>query len=136
MPALTNHPATPIAVGAVMGATTSAVLNAVGPAPPVASHAILLAAIATPYLAFAAADGRLRAVGSEAFVVAGLFVAALAFFDGPAMPVVVALVAHAVWDIAHIRCDITTVVRWWPPWCAAFDLAAAGGLAGWSLLAL
>lgn len=115
-----------LAVGLAMGACASVVSSIGGEA--LRGHAVLVAAISTPYLAFAAIDGRTRSRLVELVAAAAFLFVAMPFAGDRAWILAVALVAHAVWDAVHVCCDVTRTVAWWPPWCAAFDLAAAAGL--------
>lgn len=115
----------PILIGLPTGALVSGALATELLAPLAPSHALLLGVVATPYLAFAVVDTRLRSVVAESAVATMFVVAALALLDGPAWPIAVALMLHAGWDLFHTHRDITTGVAWWAPWCASFDLSAA-----------
>jgi len=93
-------------------------------------YPVVLIVIATLYLLFAAQAGSTGALVAEA-IPALLFVAtaALGFRKTPWL-VVAGLALHGVFDFFH-HAVITNpgVPVWWPGWCLAYDVVAAGYLA-------
>jgi hypothetical protein len=89
--------------------------------------------IAFYYVLFAAMGGSGRAVVVESLI-AGVFVAAASLgFRRSLWLVAAALAAHGVMDLFHARLVANPgVPAWWPAFCMAYDLAAAGYL-GWRL---
>ena len=60
----------------------------------------------------------------------GFIALTLAGFKQSLWLVVVALAAHGVFDIFHPHAiDNRGVPVWWPGWCLAYDVTAAGYLA-------
>jgi hypothetical protein len=57
------------------------------------------------------------AVGAAVFVVLGVV-----GLRGPAWVVPAGFLLHGVWDWAHHAMERRTVGRWWPPFCALFDV--------------
>jgi len=93
-------------------------------------YPVVLIVIATLYLLFAAQAGSTGALVPEA-IPAFLFVATAALgFGKPPWLVVAGLARHGVFDFFH-RAVITNpgVPVWWPGWCLAYDVVAAGYLA-------
>ena len=98
-----------------------------------AFYPTVLIAIASLYVLFAAMGGSGRAVVEESLI-AGVFVAAASIgFRRSLWLVAAALAAHGVQDLFHARLVANPgVPAWWPPFCSAYDIAAAGYLA-WRL---
>jgi hypothetical protein len=92
-----------------------------------AFHTVALTLIASIYMGFAFADGRVSIMILELSVGAGFVVLALlGLWLAPAF-VAVGLVLHAFWDLGHRPRGIPTELpRWYPPFCAAFDFVFAG----------
>ncbi len=111
-----------------MGAVTSAAIVVLDVVDASVGHAVLVAAIATPYLAFALLDATLRSLVAETVLVVLFVAASLILLNASAWLVAVALAAHGVWDLAHVRWAITEHTGNYPQWCAAFDVTAAAGL--------
>src|SRR5688572_17247722 len=98
-----------------------------------AFYPTVLIAIAFLYVLFAAMGGSGRAVVVESLV-AGVFIAAASVgFRRNLWLVAAALAAHGVQDLFHARLVANPGVPvWWPAFCSAYDLVAAGYLA-WRL---
>jgi hypothetical protein len=74
--------------------------------------------------------GSPHAVLLESVVMAGFLIAAVAGFKSSAWIVVGGLAGHGVLDAFHGRVlENSGVPAWWPAFCLAFDLGAAGSLA-------
>lgn len=64
----------------------------------------------------------------ELVTVGFFFAAALTVLAAPVWMVAAVLLAHAGWDVVHLRWKITRHVGDYPAWCAAVDVAAASVL--------
>jgi hypothetical protein len=70
----------------------------------------------------------------ESIIMILFAVAAVAGFKASAWIVVAALAGHGAMDAVHGRIlQNTGVPAWWPAWCLAYDVGAAGALA-WILM--
>ena len=98
-----------------------------------AFYPTVMIVIAFYYVLFAVMGGSSRALVVESLI-AGVFVLAASLgFRSSLWLVVAALAAHGVQDFFHARFVANPgVPPWWPAWCGAYDLAAAGYLA-WRL---
>jgi hypothetical protein len=86
--------------------------------------------IASLYSLFAAMGGSTRALVVESLVGAGFVALAVLGFRSSLWVVVAALGLHGVFDLVHgAVISNPGVPRWWPPFCLAYDAAAAGYLA-------
>jgi hypothetical protein len=99
-----------------------------------AFYPTVLIVIASYYVLFAAMSGSSQTVVLESLVMTPFVVAAVAGFRGSAWVIVGALAAHGVQDAVHGHLVANAgVPAWWPAWCLAYDLGAAGALA-WLLI--
>jgi hypothetical protein len=98
-----------------------------------AFYPTVLVVVASYYVLFAVMGGSGRTIVIESLI-AGAFVIAASFgFRGSLWLVCAALAAHGLQDAVHGRfVDNPGVPAWWPAWCLAYDVAAAGYLA-WRL---
>ena len=98
-----------------------------------AFYPTVMIVIAFYYVLFAVMGGSSRALVVDSLI-AGVFVLAASLgFRSSLWLVVVALAAHGMMDFFHARLvDNPGVPAWWPAWCGAYDVAAAGYLA-WRL---
>ena len=99
-----------------------------------AFYPTVLIVIASYYVLFAVMSGSVETVLLESIVMTLFAVAAVAGFKGSAWIIVGALAGHGVQDAFHG--DIVAnagVPAWWPAWCLAYDVGAAGALA-WILM--
>lgn len=90
----------------------------------------VLIVIASYYVLFAVMGGSTRALVLESLVMTAYAAFAVAGFKGSPWLVVAGLAAHGVMDFFHG--DIVNnpgVPEWWPGFCLAYDVAAAGCLA-------
>lgn len=86
--------------------------------------------IASLYSLFAAMGGSTRALVVESIVGAGFIALAVLGFRSSLWLVVAALAAHGVFDLVHgAVISNPGVPLWWPAFCLAYDVAAAGYLA-------
>ena len=99
-----------------------------------AFYPTVLIVIASYYVLFAVMSGSVETVLLESIMMTLFAVAAVAGFKGSAWIIVGALAGHGVQDAFHG--DIIAnagVPAWWPAWCLAYDVGAAGALA-WILM--
>jgi hypothetical protein len=83
---------------------------------------------------FAAMIGSIQTVVAESAVMIPFVIAAVAGFKGSAWIIVGALAGHGVLDTVHGHIVANAgVPAWWPAWCLAYDVGAAGALA-WILM--
>jgi hypothetical protein len=99
-----------------------------------AFYPTVLIVIASYYVLFAAMIGSIQTVVRESVVMTIFVIAAVAGFKGSAWITVAALAAHGVQDAVHGHIVANAGVPvWWPAWCLAYDVGAAGALA-WLLM--
>lgn len=99
-----------------------------------AFYPTVLIVIASYYVLFAAMIGSLQTVLSESAVMSLFGIAAVVGFKASAWIVVGGLAGHGVLDAVHGSIvENTGVPAWWPAFCLAYDLGAAGAL-GWFLI--
>jgi hypothetical protein len=89
----------------------------------------VLMVVATYYILFAAMGTTAHAILIESLV-AGFFLAiAVVGFKTNLWLVAAALAGHGVFDFFHLRfIENTGVPAWWPGFCMAYDIIAAGCL--------
>lgn len=115
--------------GIVFGAIQAASPLAVRWIEPATVYALSLALIASVYIGFAVADGRSSVIAVE-ICVAGIFVLlASVAVAASAWLVVIGLAGHGLKDLWQHRHHYVAGTRWWPPFCCAVDLVAAGLIA-------
>ena len=86
--------------------------------------------IASYYVLFAAMSDSIHTVLLESVVMTMFAIAAVVGFKSSAWVVVAALAGHGVFDALHgYVLENSGMPIWWPAFCLAFDLGAAGGLA-------
>ena len=99
-----------------------------------AFYPTVLIVIASYYVLFAAMTGSIQTVVLESAVMAVFVIAAVAGFKGSAWIIVGALAGHGVQDAVHGHIIANAgMPAWWPAWCLAYDVGAAGALA-WLLM--
>ena len=99
-----------------------------------AFYPTVLIVIASYYILFAVMSGSVETVLLESIIMTLFAVAAVAGFKGSAWIVVAALAGHGVQDAVHGHIISNAgVPAWWPAWCLAYDVGAAGALA-WFLM--
>ena len=95
-----------------------------------AFYPTVLIVIASYSVLFAATVGSVEAVLLESIVMLPFVIAAVAGFRGSSWIVVAGLAAHGVQDAVHGHIIANAgVPAWWPAWCLAYDVGAAGALA-------
>lgn len=88
------------------------------------------AVVATYYVLFAAMGNSPRALVLESVIAAAFFALAVVGFKFNLWLIVAALAAHGVFDwFHHLIVRNPGVPAWWPGFCLAFDVLAAGILA-------
>ena len=86
--------------------------------------------IATYYALFAVMGGATEALLSESLVIVVFIVLSVSGFRRSLWLVVVALFAHGIFDFFHGHLISNPgVPAWWPRFCMAYDVTAAGFLA-------
>jgi len=124
----------PYVVGIVLSLGVAVFARAVGFDRDRAFYPTVLIVIASYYVLFAVMAGDIRAVVLEAVMMLVFVIAAVAGFKRSAWIIVAGLAAHGVQDAVHGHIIANPgVPLWWPAWCLAYDVGAAGALA-WILL--
>jgi hypothetical protein len=95
-----------------------------------AFYPVVTIVIGALYVLFAAIGGSTPALIADSLVGAVFVMAAVAGFRWTLWIAVVALAAHGLLDFTHhVFISNPGVPSWWPEFCGAYDLAAAGYLA-------
>ncbi|BCS35488.1 hypothetical protein TBR22_A47190 [Luteitalea sp. TBR-22] len=95
-----------------------------------AFYPIVLIVIASYYVLFAAMVGSVEGALLESIVMAPFVIAAVVGFKGSQWVIVAGLAAHGLQDAVHGHIIANAgVPAWWPAWCLAYDVGAAGALA-------
>jgi hypothetical protein len=124
----------PYVVGIVLSLGVAVFASQVGFDRDRAFYPTVLIVIASYYVLFAAMSGSIQTLVLESAVMAPFVIAAVAGFKRSAWIIVVALAGHGVQDAVHGHIVANAgVPAWWPAWCLAYDVGAAGALA-WLLL--
>lgn len=124
----------PYAVGMVLSISVALFAKWVGLDRDRAFYPTVLMVIASYYVLFAAMSGSIQTVLLESAVMTLFVIAAVAGFKASAWIVVGSLAAHGVQDAVHGHIIANAgVPAWWPAWCLAYDVGAAGALA-WFLM--
>ena len=120
----------PYVVGIVLSFAVALFARSVGFDRDRAFYPTVLIVIASYYVLFAAMSGSIQTVVLESVVMAPFVIAAVAGFKRSAWIIVGALAAHGVQDAVHGHIVANAgVPAWWPAWCLAYDVGAAGALA-------
>lgn len=99
-----------------------------------AFYPAVLIVVASYYVLFAAMSGSIQTVVLESVVMTLFVIAAVAGFKGNTWIIVGALAVHGIQDAVHGHIVANAgVPAWWPAWCLAYDVGAAGALA-WLLV--
>src|SRR3954471_19807335 len=95
-----------------------------------AFYPTVLIVVASYYGLFAVVAGSTRVLIEESIAICIFLAAAVVGFKSSLWLVVVGLAAHGVFDLLHGRLITDPGVPvWWPPFCSAYDIVAAGYLA-------
>jgi hypothetical protein len=116
-------------VGAFLAVAVGGMGTVVGLDRDRAFYPTIMIVIALYYVLFAAMSGSTHALLIEVAVAAVFLAVALVGFKGSLWLVVVALAAHGVQDLFHGQLILNPgVPTWWPAFCSAYDVVAAGYL--------
>src|SRR5262249_30215176 len=119
----------PYVVGFVLSLVVASFARWVGFDRDRAFYPAVLIVVASYYVLFAAMSGSIQTVVVESVVMAPFAIAAVVGFRGSAWIVVAALAAHGIQDAVHGYLVANAGVPvWWPAWCLAYDVGAAGAL--------
>jgi len=100
-----------------------------------ALYPVVMIVIASYYALFAVMGGSAPVLLVESAVAIAFMAVALAGFKSTLWLVAAALAAHGIFDLVHPQLYANPGVPvWWPSFCLAFDVSAAGYLA-WLLAA-
>jgi hypothetical protein len=95
-----------------------------------AFYPTVLAVIASYYDLFAVMGGSIRVLLAEATLTVAFFAVVALGFRRNLWLVAAGLLGHGVMDLVHARLIANPgVPAWWPAWCCAYDVTAAGCLA-------
>jgi len=120
----------PYVVGVVLSIGVAVFARWVGFDRDRAFYPTVLIVIASYYVLFAVMSGSVETVLLESVMMALFAVAAVAGFKASPWIVVAALAGHGVQDAVHSHIIANAgVPGWWPAWCLAYDVGAAGALA-------
>jgi hypothetical protein len=120
----------PYVVGIVLSLGVALFARRVGLDRDRAFYPTVLIVIASYYVLFATMSGSVQTVLLESMVMTAFSIAAVVGFKSSPWIVVGGLAGHGVFDALHGNIlENSGVPVWWPAFCLAFDLGAAGGLA-------
>lgn len=95
-----------------------------------AFYPTVMIVIAFYYALFALMSGSIQVLVSECIVIVAFLCASIAGFKTSLWLVAAALAAHGMFDLAHDHLiNNPGVPTWWPHFCSAYDVVAAGYLA-------
>lgn len=101
-----------------------------------AFYPTVMIVIALTYALFATIGGDLHVLAIESIFIIMFIVASIVGFKNSLWVVVLALFSHGAFDFVHLNIITNTGVPiWWPQFCLAYDVVAAGYL-GLHLLSL
>jgi hypothetical protein len=120
----------PYIIGIVLSAGVAVFARYVGLDRDRAFYPTVVIVVALYYVLFAAMSGSVQTVFLESAVMTVFAIAAVVGFKSSEWIVVAALAGHGVFDAFHgYVLDNPGVPVWWPAFCGAYDLGAAGILA-------
>ena len=120
----------PYVIGIVLSLSVALLARRVGFDRDRAFYPTVLMVIASYYVLFAAMSQSLHTVLLESVVMTAFVIAAVAGFKSSAWIVVAALAGHGVFDAIHgYILENSGVPVWWPAFCLAYDVGAAGSFA-------
>ena len=120
----------PYVVGIVLSLSVALFARRVGFDRDRAFYPTVLIVVGSYYVLFAAMSESVQTLLLESIVMAGFSTAAVVGFKSSAWIVVGGLAGHGVFDALHGNIlENSGVPTWWPAFCLAYDLGAAGGLA-------
>jgi hypothetical protein len=92
-------------------------------------YALGLVLIASVYIGFAVADGRLVVIAVESSVATAFVIVAAVAVTGSPWLLVLGLTGHGFKDLWQHRRQFVANTRWWPPFCLVVDWVAAAAIA-------
>jgi len=120
----------PYVIGIVLSVSVASFARCVGFDRDRAFYPTVLMVIASYYVLFAAMSDSVHTVLLESVVMTVFVIAAVVGFKSSAWIVVAALAGHGIFDVVHGNVvENSGVPAWWPAFCLAYDLGAAGSLA-------
>jgi hypothetical protein len=120
----------PYVIGIVLSVAVALLARCVGFDRDRAFYPTVLMVIASYYVLFAAMSASVHTVLLESVVMTVFVIAAVVGFKSSIWIVVAALAGHGIFDALHARVvENSGVPVWWPAFCLAYDLGAAGSLA-------
>ena len=120
----------PYVVGVVLSLSVAVFARWVGFDRDRAFYPTVLIVIASYYVLFAVMIGSIETLLLESSMLMLFAVAAVAGFKVSPWIVVAGLAGHGVQDAVHSHIVANAgVPAWWPAWCLAYDVGAAGALA-------
>jgi FtsH-binding integral membrane protein len=126
----------PYVIGIVLSLGVALLARCVGFDRDRAFYPTVLIVIASYYVLFAAMSESIETVLVESVLMTVFAIAAVVGFKFSTWIVVVALASHGVLDVVHRHVlENTGVPVWWPAFCLAYDLGAAGAVAWLSIRA-
>ena len=93
-------------------------------------YALGLVVIASIYVGFAVADGRMKVIAVESSVTLAFVVVAAAAVTGSAWLLVAGMAGHGLKDLWQHRSHFVANTRWWPPFCMVVDWVVAAIIVG------
>jgi hypothetical protein len=121
-------------VGIVLALLVSVMARLVGFDRDRAFYPTVLMVIASYYVLFAVMGGSVHALVVESLIMMVFLGVAVFGFKGNLLLVVAALAAHGILDFFHGHIVTNPgVPAWWPAFCLAYDISAAGFLAWLSM---
>ena len=115
----------PILWGVVVGVAQAATPLAFWWLDSATTYAFGLAVIASIYVGFAVADGRVRVIAVESGVTFAFVVVAAAAVTSSPWLLVAGLAGHGLKDLWQHRSHFVANTRWWPPFCMVIDWVVA-----------
>ena len=123
-------PGTPLLVGAALALAVGLFATLSRLDRDRAFYATVAIVVASYYSLFAAMGASTRVLLVESLLGAAFVVVATVGFRGSLWLVAIALAAHGLLDLGHDMLVANPgVPRWWPAFCLAYDVTAAGCLA-------
>ena len=120
----------PYVVGIVLSLGVALFARRVGFDRDRAFYPTVLIVIASYYVLFAAMSESVQTVLLESMAMTAFLIAAVVGFKSSAWIVVGGLAGHGVFDAVHgMLLENSGVPMWWPAFCLAYDVGAAGGTA-------
>jgi hypothetical protein len=120
----------PLVIGVLLALLVSLLAWAAGFDRDRSFYPTVLCVVASYYVLFAAMGGSFSALVAESATLTVFALVAFLGFKSNLWWVAAALAGHGAFDFVHgFVIQNAGVPVWWPPFCAAYDVAAGGGLA-------